>query len=89
MENWRKHLNEEKQKKAYRITFNDKINIDVVKDIQLEVLGVGEKIVDKSKEGYAEISATPKAVEGIVEYFKEKSIPLDLFTNDKGNPVAK
>ncbi len=55
----------------------------------LEVLGVGEKIVDKSKEGYAEISATPKAVEGIVEYFKEKSIPLDLFTNDKGNPVAK
>ena len=89
MESWRNHLNEEKKGKAYRITLSKDVDMETIEDIQLEILGIGEKIVDKSQEGYIEISATPKGVEGVVKYFKEKRLPLNLFTNDKGDPVAK
>lgn len=71
----------------YRITFNDKVDLNTVQELSLEVIGVDEKISDNSKEGFAEIAATPKGIKRVVDIFKKNGLPTDVITNAKGENI--
>lgn len=84
-----REINEAGKMAAYRITFNDKVNLSTIQELTLELLGVGEQFVDKSKEGYAEISATPKGIKRVVDAFKKNNLPTDVITNAQGEQILE
>lgn len=84
-----REINEAGKMAAYRITFNDKVSLSTIQELTLELLGVGEQFVDKSKEGYAEISATPKGIKRVVDAFRKNKLPTDVITNAKGEQILE
>lgn len=78
MENWRQFINEEDPDKSpeYFILFDDKITMDVIKEVALEILGLAEEpkpaTID-GKEG-AKIKATKKGLERLKKAFEKNGL---------------
>ena len=88
MEGWRKFINENKFK-PYYILYNEEggVTEDVVKEITLEILGIGEEFKSDSKG--AEITATDKGIKKLIDAFtKNKLQTSSILQKDKKTPVS-
>lgn len=88
IENWRQFINENKFK-PYYILFNKEggVTEDVVREMTLEILGIGNEIKSDSKG--AEITATDKGIEKLIDAFtKNKLQTSSILQRDKKTPVS-
>ena len=88
MEGWRKFINESKFK-PYYILFNEEggVTEEVVKEITLEIFGIGEEFKSDSKG--AAITATDKGIKKLIDAFtKNKLQTSSILNKDKQTPVV-
>ncbi len=88
MESWRKFINESKFE-PYYILFNEEAGVtkEVVEEIALEILGVGEEFKSDSKG--AEITATDKGIKKVIDAFVDNKLQTSsILHKDKETPVV-
>jgi len=88
IESWRKFINENKFK-PYYILFNEDggVTKKVVEEVTFEILGIGNEIKSDSKG--AEITATDKGIEKLIDAFtKNKLQTSSILQKDKKTPVV-
>lgn len=78
MEGWRQFINEEDPDKSpeYFILFDDKITMDVVKEVALEILGLAEEPKPSTIDGKrgAKIKSTKKGLERLKKAFEKNGL---------------
>ena len=88
IENWRQYINENKFK-PYYILFDKENGVTekVVKEISLEILGIGNEFKSDSKG--AEITATDKGLKKLIDAFTKNKLQIsNILQRDKKTPVA-
>ncbi len=88
MEGWRKFINENTFE-PYYILFNEEggVTKEVVEEITLEILGVGEEFKSDSKG--AEITATDKGIKKVIDAFVDNKLQTSsILHKDKETPVV-
>lgn len=88
IENWRQYINENKFK-PYYILFDKEggVTEKVVKEISLEILGIGNEFKSDSKG--AEITATDKGLKKLIDAFTKNKLQIsNILQRDKKTPVA-